>query len=255
MREHTFEPAGEPRLRANVPAGAVELETHDGTEMTVRLAPVRDDEETREAIEHATVELHGNELVIQIREQRFRLGRTPEVRVEVGCPEGTHARVDTASCHVRARGTLGDVEAHVASGDVELERVDGRLKAHSASGDIRVSSVRGDVDVHSASGELELGYSDGPVKVHSASGDVSLGDAGAGPIRVRSVSGDVRIGVRAGRRVAVDVRTVSGDAHSDILLDEGAGEGGDGPLVEIQVNGVSGDVQIGRAADAPALGA
>jgi len=53
--------------------------------------------------------------------------------------------------------------------------------------------------------------------------------------------------------VAVDVRTVSGEARSDIPLDESGGEDADAPLVEIQVNGVSGDVLIGRAAETAAL--
>ena len=81
----------------------------------------------------------------------------------------------------------------------------------------------------------------------------TLGDAGGGPIKVKSASGDVRIAVRPGRRVAVDVRTVSGEASSEIPLDGAGGEDGDAPLVEIQVNGVSGDVRIERAAEAAAL--
>jgi DUF4097 and DUF4098 domain-containing protein YvlB len=159
----------------------------------------------------------------------------------------------TASGDIRARGRLGDVKTHVASGDVGLQRVDGGLDAHSASGDVEVGLVHGDASIHSASGDLLIRRSDAGVDVRTASGDVTVEDAGGGPVRVHSASGDVRIGVRPGRRVAVDVRTVSGEARSEIPLDDTGGEGGDAPLVEIKVNGVSGDVQIVRAAEKAAL--
>ena len=125
--------------------------------------------------------------------------------------------------------------------------IEGLLDAHSASGDVEVEFVGGEASIHTASGDVDIRHTDAAVKVQSASGDVDLGDAGGGPIRIKSVSGDVRVAVRAGRRVAVDVRTVSGEASSDIPLDGSAGEDAEAPLVEIQVNGVSGDVRIERA--------
>jgi DUF4097 and DUF4098 domain-containing protein YvlB len=253
MREHTFELPSKARLNVSIPAGEIDIETQPGAEAFVRLSPVGDDEESREAVEHAVIELHGNELVVKVKEKRLRFGSSPEVRAQIKCPDATHARVHTASADVRVRGALGDTEAHVASGDVEIERVEGGFEAHSASGDLAIGSVSGDAKIHSASGEVGLGRTDGAVTVRSASGDIGLGDAGAGPVRIHSASGDVRVAVRAGRRVAVDVRTVSGEARSDIPLDEGGGEGGDAPLVEIQVNGVSGDVRIERAAETAAL--
>jgi hypothetical protein len=254
MREHTFELTGEPRLKVHIPAGEVDIQTAPGTEAFVRLTPMDDDEAGRDAVERAVVEVHGDELVVAVREKRLRLGSTPQIRAEIRVPEGAHARIQTASADVRARGALGDSDVHVASGDVELERVGGRLDAHTASGDVRIGDVSGETAVHSASGDIELRRTDGRVGVRSASGDVALGDVGAGPVKVQTASGDVRIAVRADRRLAVDARTVSGSATSDIPLDEGGGDAGDAPLVEIGVNGVSGDVRIERAAGA-ALGA
>jgi DUF4097 and DUF4098 domain-containing protein YvlB len=247
MREHSFEMPADPRLAVSLAAGRVDIETQPSSEAFVRLSPITDDSDTLELIEKAHIELHGNELVVKVKDKRFRFSNQPEVHAEIRVPERTDTQLHTASADVRAEGTLGDVKTHSASGDVELARVERRLELHSASGDVTVGFVGGDVKAHSASGELELRQTDGGIEVRSASGNVSVGDAGAGPIRVHSASGDVRIGVRAGRRVAVDVRTVSGEAQSDIPLDGSEGDGGDGPLVEIKVNGVSGDVRIERA--------
>jgi DUF4097 and DUF4098 domain-containing protein YvlB len=253
MREHTFELPEEARLKVHIGAGDVEIDTHAGRKAFVRLTPVHDDEAGREAVERAHVELHGDELVVEVRDKLLSFGGTPEIRVEIRCPEGTHTRMHAGSADIRVHGRLGDTDAHVASGDADLAGVDGRLDFHSASGDLRVGFVRDDARLHSASGELELARSEAAVEARTASGDFTLGDAGGGPVRVHSASGDVRIGVRAGRRVAVDVRTVSGDASSEIPLDEPADGNEDGPLVEITVNGVSGDVRIERAAPPSAL--
>jgi DUF4097 and DUF4098 domain-containing protein YvlB len=247
MREDTFQLPTDPRLAVSLAAGRVDIETQPGSEAFVRLSPITDDSDTRKLIEQAHVELHGNELVVKVKDKHFRFGNHPEVHAEIRVPERTGTQLHTASADVRVEGTLGDVKTHSASGDVELARVEGRLELHSASGDVTVGFIRGDVKAHSASGQLELRQTDAGIEIRSASGDVSVGDAGAGPIRVHSASGDVRIGVREGRRVAVDVRTVSGLAQSDIPLDGSEGDSGDGPLVEIKVNGVSGDVRIERS--------
>jgi Toastrack DUF4097 len=253
MREHTFELPSDPRLNVKIPAGVVEIEAQPGTEAFVRLSPVVDDDATREAIERAHVEVHGSELVVETKEKLLRFGSPPRIRAEIRCPEGAKVKLQAASADVRGRGRLGDTKTQLASGEVELEHVDGRFEAHSASGDVAVGVVAGDATIHTASGNLDLGRTDAGVKAHSASGNVEIGDAGGGPIKVQSASGDVRIGVRPGRRVAVDVRTVSGEAVSDIPLDGAGKEDADAPLVEIQVNGVSGDVRIERAAESAAL--
>jgi putative adhesin len=246
MLEETFVIPNDPRLNVSLPAGEIEIDAQAGSDASVRLTPLGDDEASRTAVERAKVELRGSELVVQVKDRHLR--PNGQVRAEIRCPEGTSARLHTASGDVHARGPLGEAKTHVASGDVRLEQVDGRLDAHSASGDLEVGLVRGEASIHSASGDVLVRRSDAAVDVQSASGDVELRDAGGGPVKVKSVSGDVRIGVRAGRRVAVDVRTVSGDASSEIPLD-GAGDAADeAPLVEIQVNGVSGDVRIERAA-------
>ena len=247
MREHSFQMPADPRLAVSLAGGRVDIETQSSSEAFVRLSPITDDSDTRELIEKAHVELHGNELVVKVKDKRFRFGHQPEIHVEVRCPEGAAARLHTASADISARGRLGDTKTHVASADVELDHVDGRLEVHSASGDMRVDAVSGDASIHSASGDLAIRRSEAAVDVRSASGDTDLGDAGGGPIKVQSASGDVRIAVREGRRVAVDVRTVSGEASSEIPLDGTDGEDADAPLVEIKVNGVSGDVRIERS--------
>ena len=93
MREHTFELPSDPRLNVKIPAGVIEIEARPGTEAFVRLSPIDDDDATREAIERAHVELHGNELAVEVR--RLDMAASPydvsaygleAVRIET--PEG-----------------------------------------------------------------------------------------------------------------------------------------------------------------------
>ena len=65
-----------------------------------------------------------------------------------------------------------------------------------------------------------------------------------GKVELKSVSGDMLVGVRRGSRVWMDVKTVTGDARSE--LDSGDDDG-EGPLVELKATAMSGDIKIVRA--------
>jgi DUF4097 and DUF4098 domain-containing protein YvlB len=85
----------------------------------------------------------------------------------------------------------------------------------------------------------------GAVTINSASGDLRVGAVTQGAVELKSVSGDMHVGVRRGSRVWMDVKTVTGDATSD--LDTGTEDDGEGPLVELKATAMSGDIKIVRA--------
>ena len=140
---------------------------------TVELEALRDDDATREAIERATVELNGNEVLVEIGvggkgfgvgPAWISFGRTPQVGVRIRCPEGSDLDCMTASADVAATGRLGEVEMKTASGDVAVEHVAG-LRVQSASGDVRGATVDGDARLQTVSGDIRLGTVTGPVDV------------------------------------------------------------------------------------------
>jgi DUF4097 and DUF4098 domain-containing protein YvlB len=257
--EKTFETTGPLRLDLRIPAGSIEIVTDEAAQTVVTLQGDAD------ALETAIVDLRGDELRVEIPERRGFLGfRHPEVRLEIRCPQGSSAAVRTRSADLRARGTLGRVESTGASGDVDLERVDGAVALKSASGDLRLIEAGGDVTAHTASGDVEIGHArgdlaanlvsgdlsvraaDGSVSANSVSGDVRLSAVVAGTVSVSSVSGDVEVGVRRGSRIHVDASTLSGDTRSELDLG-GEPVTGDGPIVELRIKTVSGDVSVVRA--------
>ena len=77
-RTHLFATPEAPRLRIRTPSGQISIETAETTETTVELEPLRSDEVTRTAIAQVTVELRGNEVVVEVAKQGWGfLGRSP----------------------------------------------------------------------------------------------------------------------------------------------------------------------------------
>jgi DUF4097 and DUF4098 domain-containing protein YvlB len=232
------------------------------------------DDESQRLVDDARVELNDGHLLVDVPNKRggfsFSLGFSRQgITCRIRCPQSSGFSARTKSADVLARGTLGGLNVSTASGDVEATRVEGDVSIKSASGDTRVQEVLGGASVQTASGDIELAIVRGAVNVNSASGDVTIGEAydnvsantvsgdqehGAvmrGNVSAHSVSGDVTIGVRRGSKVYLDCNTVSGDTSSELELTTDAPDG-DGPLVEIRAKTVSGDIQITRAAAAPA---
>jgi DUF4097 and DUF4098 domain-containing protein YvlB len=272
--QKTFEVAGPVELEIKLNSGAIDVDaTGDSGQVEVEL--IAHDEASQELIDNGRVELQQHQqrphLVIDLQQRRsgggFNLGSLfgrSGISCRVRVPSSSSLTVRTKSADVAARGTLSAATVATASGDVELDRVEGNVNVKSASADLRVREVTGGVNVQSASGDVEIDVVRGPVSVASASGDVTIREAyndvntntvsgdqehGAvltGRLAANSVSGDVHIGVRRGSKVFLDCNTVSGDTSSELDVTSEA-PAGDGPMLEIRAKTVSGDILITRA--------
>jgi Putative adhesin len=274
---HAFETPGAPRLRVRNSAGLIVVEAGEGDRTTVELEALRDDEATREAIERATVEAYGNDVTVEVGESKgfgigavsISFGRTPQVGIRIRCPEGAELDCTTASANLKTSGRLGDVQAKSASGDVAVDRVTA-LRVQSASGDVRAAAVDGEARIQTVSGDVRLGPVTGPISatlvsgdfeadegqsdvaVKTVSGDQRVDAVREGQIKLQSVSGDVRLGVRPGTRLHIDANSTSGDINSEFDVSDRPSEQPSGLEARLQVKTVSGDIEIVRAAPAPA---
>jgi hypothetical protein len=257
MRRETFAAPGPLRLDLSVPAGEIEVEAQEGVEAVVELDSLRSGER---AVEEARVELRGDELRVDVSDPG---GSSAEVRLVVRAPEGSTLLARAGSADVRTRGRLGDTElklasgdaaldqvgalrAKLASGDLEARTVDGEAKIESASGDVELTQLAGEGEIASASGDVHVVEAASGLKIRTASGDMSLDSVREGRIDLTSASGDIRVGIRKGSRLWVDARSSSGDVESELEVGD-APPDDDGPLVELQVTAMSGDVQVVRA--------
>jgi hypothetical protein len=259
MIERTFEIGAPPFLDLRVPSGSIEIEATDTEATEIRV------DGPQELLDRATVEQRGDTVVVDAEGVRNWLSwRGRGLHVEVRCPHGSALATRSKSTDVTARGTLrsaevatasgdvdldevsGDVNAKSASGDVSVRRVGGSLAANSASGDVVVGSVGGRLKANSVSGDVRVELASGDVEANSVSGDVALREVVQGSVYANAVSGDVEVGVRRGSRVHVDASTLSGDTSSDLDFG-GEAAAGEGPVVELRIKTVSGDIAVVRA--------
>jgi hypothetical protein len=224
MRTYSITTPGPVRLRINIPSGDVELETADLAETTVELEA---DGAEDDVLIEARPRGDGHEIVVDADRVRSGLFRNVTFRLRIVAPHGADVESNLASADLRARGSYGQVDANIASGDARLERV-AAANVNSASGDVRIDDAAGEV------------------KVNTASGDVELRSVASGEVRVQTASGDVSVGIARGSRLWVDAHSLAGDTSSELEL-EGAPAEGDGPLVELRVQSMSGDIAVRRA--------
>lgn len=297
MRTETFSTPGSLALDLRVPAGRVEVQTDERDDTVVEVEALRDNEASIAAVEATRIEFReraagGQELLVEVPSDHrgFALGgirigvvRTPDVLVRVSCPHGARLDGQTGSADFRAHGRFGSSKVSSASGDVEIEEIEGEANVSTASGDIELGEVRDRASVNTASGDIEIdriaadgeinlasghlvvNAVEGALNVNSASGDVIVRDAAGsvtiktasgdqrldrvaqGEVSLQSASGDIHVKVRQGTRVWIDARSRSGDTTSEFDVgDEPPAE--EGPALELRANSMSGDIHIGRAA-------
>jgi DUF4097 and DUF4098 domain-containing protein YvlB len=270
LRREVFQTPGPLALELRMPAGEIRVQASERADTVVELDASSGRDEVRQAIEDARVEIRprgdGHVVIVDVRpRRRFALSfDRGEITMRVSCPDDADVEVSTASADVEIRGRLGALSAELASGDLRAEELNGRVDVKSASGDISldhigdaasVTSASGDVYVRSVHGEAIVRTASGDVRVEeaadsitaqTASGDLRIGAATVGRVVLQSASGDQQIGIRRGSAVHLDVRTMSGDATSELeVRDERPDEGA--PLVELRATSMSGDIRIFRA--------
>jgi hypothetical protein len=272
MRHERFDTPGKVRLDLSVSAGEIDVRAEGSGETTVDLEPLRSNDASREAVESARILLRdrgdAHELLVDVPGSRGLnlFSRGPEVRLVVHCPAGTELQAEGGSADVQAAGRYASVQIQTGSGDVTVAAVDGDAKLKSGSGDLALERVGGELSAQTGSGDVEIGRTGHSAGVRSASGDVVVRDAtleltvqtasgdvrveavSVGEVSVQSASGDVYVGVRKGRTLWVDAKSMSGETTSDFAVGEAPGEQEDeGPLVELRIQTMSGDIHVARA--------
>jgi hypothetical protein len=247
---HAFEVGERPRLEIRVPSGRVDIARGVPGRIEIEVSgPGRD---------RVEVGQFGDTVVVG-RPDGFGRGK---VNVAAIVPEGCDVEANLGAADLRAdvavgdasiRSAAGDVRLEsaknlmvsLASGDLDVEEIRGRARITTASGDVAVRAVDGDLVCSTASGDVAIGDVTGEVTVKTASGDVRLSRCEGSEVRVSTVSGDTCVGLPPGRRVEVDINSLTGR----VRLPERAQTGDAEPrsTVRLRCVSVSGDVEVRRA--------
>jgi DUF4097 and DUF4098 domain-containing protein YvlB len=178
------------------------------------------------------------------------------VVITISLPAGSSLAAYLAHSSVRVDGSVGQFELHMASGRVQLDRIDA-LRANISAGEVAVAHIAGRADIEGATFAVRIGEVDGPVGIRGTGGQAWIGHAAA-DLELSSSSGGFEIDRADG---SVTATTASGAirigrmTHGQAKLMNGSGtiEVGisDGTAAYIDVNSERGAVRDSVASPSP----
>lgn len=203
------------------------------------------------------------------------------VAITIDLPAGSSLAAHLAYSGVHVDGSVGNCELHMASGRVQLDRVDA-LRANISAGEVEVGHIAGRADIDGAAFAVRIGEVEGPAGIESSGGQAWIGRAaadlelssasggfdidradgsvtattGSGVIRIGRItrgqaklmngSGNIEVGISDGTTAYLDVNSERGSVRNSVASPESP----DAPDAQLTVHARTryGDIIIHRAA-------
>ncbi len=203
------------------------------------------------------------------------------VAIAIDLPTGSSLAAYLAHSAVQADGSFGECELHLASGQVQLDRVDA-LRASLATGEVAVGHIAGgatidggaftirigevegavglsasggqawighayaDLDLSSSSCDFDIDRADGSVTAKTASGAIRIGRMTNGQAKLTNASGNIEVAISEGVAASLDVNSERGAVHN--FVSSQAEPGPSDARVSVHARTRHGDITIQRAA-------
>jgi DUF4097 and DUF4098 domain-containing protein YvlB len=207
--------------------------------------------------------------------------RDGSVAITIDLPVGSSLIAYLAHSDVHVDGSVGPCELHMASGRVQLDRINA-LRANISAGEVEIGHIAGRADIEGATFAVRIGAVTGPVGITSAGGPAWIGHAaadlelssgsgsfdidradgsvtattGSGTIRIGRMthgqakltngSGDIEVGISDGTAAYLDVNSERGSVRNSVASPESP-DAWDAQLT-VHARTRHGDIIIGRAA-------
>jgi Putative adhesin len=277
----TFDTPG-PIAATVVVAGAqVRVTASDRTDTVVLVEPI--DKASKKDVKVADktkVDFAGGQLSVKTTVSGDKNG---SVVITIDLPAGSSLVAYLAHSSVHADGSFGECELHMASGRVQLDRINA-LQASIAAGEVtighiaeratidggafamRISEVKdtvklsssgagqtwighaaADVDLSSAHGGFDIDRADGSVTAQTADGAIRIGRLTRGQAELMNRSGNIEVGISEGTAARVDANSTRGSVRNSVPSRENP----DTPDNKVTVHARTryGDILIQRAAN------
>ena len=206
----------------------VNIEVHGSDRVDIDVLMEVDAESRDRAVEildeyKPRYETKGNRVIIESKSKRKWRNNWKDIhrtkaKMTVKIPKGMHLDLSTASGDLTVEGDMGDgeVEANLASGNLEVDGAMDDLNLNTASGDVtvRLSRPVKRLEVNAASGDIEVFGGAGEVHASTASGDVTVEDI-QGTARLSTASGNIEA---SWSEIDRDTRIRASAASGDIRL-------------------------------------
>ena len=203
-------------------AGAqVRVTASDRTDTVVLVEPINEASRSDVKVADKTkVDFAGGQLSVKTTTPGDKNG---SVAITIDLPTGSSLVAYLAHSGVRADGSFGESELHMASGQVQLDRVDA-LQANIAGGEVaighiagratidggavavRISEVKGTVGLRSSGGQIWIGHASADLDLSSGSGGFDI-DRADGSVTAKTGNGAIRIGRLTGGQAELSNRS------------------------------------------------
>lgn len=228
----TFATPGPIAATVEVAGAQVRVTASDRTDTAVRVEPVNTaSRKDVKVAERTKVDFAGGHLTVKTTTPGDKSG---SVAITIELPAGSTLAAYLAHSGVQAGGPLGRCELHMASGQVELDRVDA-LRANIASGEVAIGHIAGRADIDGGAFSMRIGEVGGPVGLSNSGGRVRIGRASA-DVNLGSGSCDFDIdradasvtattssgALRIGRMSNGEAKLMNGSGRIEVGIDEGA---------------------------------
>ena len=228
-------------------AGAqVRVTASDRTETVVLVQPI--DEASRSDVKVANqTKVDFADALLSVK-TIVRGDKNGSVAITIDLPAGSSLAASVAHSSVRVDGPLGQCELHMASGQVQLDRIDA-LQANISAGEVAIGYIAGRTDIDGAAFAIRISETEGPVAISSSGGRAWIGHAAAdlelssgggsfdidradGSVTATTASGAIRIG----RLTRGQAKLMNGSGNIEVGIGEGTAAG-------IDVNSERGSVR------------
>jgi len=261
-------------------AGArVRVTASDRTDTVVLVEPVNEASRSDAKVASKTkVDFARGQLSVKTTTPGDKSG---SVAITIGLPAGSSLAAYLAYSSVQVDGPVSRCELQLASGQVQLDRIDA-LQANIASGEVaighiarrasidgggfvmRIGEAKGtvglsssggqawighasaDLDLSSASGGFDIDRADGSVSATTASGAIRIGRLTRGQAKLISGSGNIEVGISEATAARVDATSERGSVHNSVASQERPATSD--ALVSVHARTRHGDIIIQRAA-------
>jgi hypothetical protein len=277
----TFDTPG-PIAATVVVAGAqVRVTASDRTDTVVLVEPIDQASQSDVKVASKTkVDFAGGQLSVKTTVSGDKNG---SVVITIDLPAGSSLVAYLAHSSVHADGSFGECELHMASGRVQLDRIDA-LQANIAAGEVtighiaeranidggafalRISEVKdtvkltssgagqtwighasADLDLSSAHGGFDIDRADGSVTAKTADGTIRIGRLTRGQAELMNRSGNIEVGISEGTAARVDANSERGLVRNSVPSQENPDTSDNKVTVHARTR--YGDITIQRAAN------
>jgi len=275
----TFATPGPVTATVEVAGAQVRVTASDRTDTVVLVEP-RDAASRKDVkvADKTKVDLADGQLTVKTTTPGDKSG---SVAITIDLPAGSSLAAYLAHSSVQVDGSVGQCELHMASGRVQLDRIDA-LRANISAGEVAIAHIAGradieggafavrigevdgpvgitgsggqawigraaaDLELSSSSGGFDIDRADGSVTATTASGAIRIGRMTHGQAKLMNGSGNIEVGISDGTAAYIDVNSERGAVRNSVASPDSTGASD--ATVTVHARTRHGDIIIQRAA-------